>query len=109
MRPSADRRTMALSVVALATGLAIGYLDSSPGWDDTGITAGLLALAAAFVAAADGGRPWLWAALVGLPLVIIEVPQTGSAAPIAALLFAAVGASIGLVGRRALGVGQPTS
>ena len=109
MNPRPDRRTILLALAALATGIAIGYLDSRPGWDDTGITVGLLALGAAVVAAADGRRPWLWAVLVGLPLAVIEVPSSGSAAPLAALLFAAVGASIGLVGRRALGVGQPTS
>lgn len=109
MRPRLARRTIALGLAAVAMGLAIGYVDSRPAWDDTGITAGLLALAAAAVAATDGRRPWLWAALVGLPLAIIEVPQTGSAAPLAGLLFAAVGASIGLVGRRALGLGRPTS
>ena len=109
MRSRPDRLTTVLGVAALAMGIAIGYVDSRPGWDDTGVTAGLLALAAAIVAAVDGRRPWLWTALVGLPLAIIEVPQTGSAAPLAGLLFAAVGASIGLVARRALGVGQPTS
>jgi hypothetical protein len=93
-------RLIAIGLLAIAMGAAVGYVDSRPGWDDTGITAGLLLLAAALVAAIDGRRPWLWALLVGLPLPIIEVSGSGPVGSIASLLFAAVGATIGwLVGR----------
>src|SRR3954469_24785997 len=60
-------RLLALGLVAIALGTGIGSIDSRPGWDDTGVTAGLLILAAALVSAIDGHRPWLWALLVGLP------------------------------------------
>jgi hypothetical protein len=78
-------------------------LDSRPGWDDTGVTAALLLLAAALIAAIDGHRPWSWALLVGLPLPVIELTGSGSVASIAALLFAAIGAGIGWGVRRASG------
>jgi hypothetical protein len=102
-------RLIALGLVALALGIAIGYIDSRPGWDDTGITVGLLLGTAAVVAWTDGRRPWLWALLVGLPLPIIEVFGSGSTASLAALLFAAIGASIGWLVRRASGSGEGVS
>jgi hypothetical protein len=99
-RPSAGR--LGLMVVALGLGLLVAAIDSRPTWDDSGITAAMLILAAGTVSAIDGRRPSLWAALVGLPLPIIEVPATGSPAPVVALAFAAVGAVLGLVVHRAV-------
>ncbi len=80
---------------AAAAGVAIGFLDSRPGWDDTGITAGLLILAAGLVAGISGRRPWLWAILVGAGTPLFEIPTGGSPASLAALGFAAVGALVG--------------
>jgi hypothetical protein len=53
-------------VLALALGLAIGWVDSRPHWDDTGITAGLLFLSAAAVTFLAPRRPWLWGLSVGV-------------------------------------------
>jgi hypothetical protein len=81
-------------VIAIAAGAVIGLVDSSPGWDSTGITAGLLLLASGGIAALDGRRPWLWAILVGAPTPVLEIPG-GSTGSLLALGFAAVGATIG--------------
>ena len=97
------RRTL-LMVMALAIGRAIATIDASPGWDSTGITAGLLLLAAGTIAAIAGDRPWLWALLVGVPTPLLEVRDGGSVGAVLALGFAAVGAAIGwLVARAARG------
>ena len=40
-------------------------VDSRPGWDDTGITAGLILLACAGLGMAMPERAWLWALLGG--------------------------------------------
>jgi hypothetical protein len=88
-------REVVLLAAAVAAGAAIGYVDSRPGWDDTGITAGLLILAAGAAAAVSGRRPWLWALLVGGGTPLLEIPTGGSPASLAALLFAAVGALAG--------------
>jgi hypothetical protein len=80
-----------LVVLAVAVGAAIAFVDSRPGWDDTGITAGLLLGSAAVVAAASGRRPWLWALLIGLPTPVFEMATGGSPGSIAALGLAAVG------------------
>jgi hypothetical protein len=88
-------RTTVLVVVALAAGIAIALVDSSPGWDSTGITAGLLVIAAAVTAGIARRRPWLWALLVGLPTPILEIARFGNSGSLLALAFAAVGAAIG--------------
>jgi hypothetical protein len=95
-----------LALAALAFGTVVGWIDSRPGWDDTGVTAGLLAIGAAFVTAVAGRRPWLWALLIGAPLPIIELAGAGAWASLAAIVFAAVGASLGLLIRRVLREGQ---
>ena len=89
--------------LAVVSGLAIGFVDSRPGWDDTGITAGLLILAAGAAAIVSGRRPWLWALLVGAGTPLLEIPTGGSLASLAALVLAAVGALAGwLVSRSVL-------
>ena len=85
----------ALVTIALGLGLAIALIDSGPGWDDTGVTVGLIGLASAGVAFASGRQPWLWALLVGSPLPALEIATSGATGSIAALVFAAIGAAVG--------------
>ena len=93
-------------VVAVLGGLSIAWIDASPGWDDTGITAGLLVIGAGVAAGISGRRPWLWAILVGLPTPFVELGQGGDPAALAALGFSAVGAAAGYLIARAI---RPTS
>jgi len=72
--------------------LSIGYLDSRPGWDDTGITAALLLLLAAVAAGLSGRRPWLWGLLVGAWVPFFEIGGPGGLASLAGLAIALVGA-----------------
>ncbi|HJW22410.1 MAG TPA: hypothetical protein VJ506_08285 [Candidatus Limnocylindrales bacterium] len=102
-------RDIGLIALGLAVGLTVAWLDSRPGWDDAGITTGLLVAGGAVVAVIDGRRPWLWTALVGGPLPVVEVPGSGSAAPFVALLFAAIGVTIGILIRRAVPAGASTT
>ena len=87
--------------LALASGVAIGLVDSSPGWDSTGITAGALFVGAAAFAAVARDRPWLWALLVGLPTPVLDVVRTGNNGSVLALGIASVGAAAGWAVRRA--------
>ncbi len=96
-----DRRHAAAFVVAAAAGIGIALVDSSPGWDSTGITAGLLLIGAGVAAAIGRDSPWLWALLVGLPTPILETVRDGNTGSWLALVFAAVGAAIGWAVTRA--------
>jgi hypothetical protein len=106
------RARLAIAVAfACTAGLLLAWLDSRPGFDDTGVTATGLALAAALAVFIAGSRwplvaPAL-AALVGAWVPILEVPASGSPASLAALLFAAGGAGLGAVTVRLLGPPAP--
>lgn len=84
--------------LALMMGGVIAWVDTRPGWDDTGVTAFAL-LVVAGAAALSGVRFWLAAGLTALPLVAVEVRSAGwelAAAP----LFSVAGALGGALLRR---------
>ena len=93
-------RDAILAVAAAAIGLAIGYVDSRPTWDDTGITVSLILLASAIASTLSGRRPWLWALLVGAWVPLFEIWGSGGAASLIGLGVAAVGAMVGYLLRR---------
>ena len=97
-----NRRLIALSIVAVVIGLAIGWNDSRPTWDDTGITAGLLVMAAALLGVVDPRRWWLWALLVGVGTPLLEIGGQSGSASLAAFVFSGVGAAGGAGARRLL-------
>lgn len=92
------RPLLAVGLGTLA-GLALAILDSSPGYDSTGITAVGLASAAFAVVLIDGSgrvlRIGLLACLVGIWVPLVEIAAAGTYAPLAALIFAAAGAIAG--------------
>ena len=95
-------RTVTPAVLALGGGIGIALMDSSRGFDDTGITAFGLLVVAALSAALDGRRPLLWALLVGAWIPLLEIPVARSSAPFAALVFAGIGATVGHLAARGL-------
>jgi predicted acyltransferase len=86
------RRDGLLALVAAAISVTLGYLDSRPSWDDTGITAALLLLTSAMSAGLSGRRPWLWALLTGVWIPVFEVWGTAGLASLAALGVSTIGA-----------------
>ena len=95
-------RNLIAGALALIGGLAIAYMDSRPGYDDTGVTAVLLLSVAAIAAAIGGTRLWLWAILVGAWTPIIEIGSGGSTGSLLALVFAAAGAAVGYLATRSV-------
>jgi uncharacterized ion transporter superfamily protein YfcC len=88
------RRDAFLVVLSIGIGLVIAYLDSSPTWDDTGITATMLLLMAALISGLSARRPWLWAILIGAWIPIVEFSSAGWAG-LMAIGVAAIGATAG--------------
>ena len=88
-------RTSLLAIIAAGIGIAIALIDARPTWDDTGITAGALLVAAFIVSAIAGRRPWLWALLVGAWVPTITIVNGGDPASLLALGFAVAGAHAG--------------
>ena len=94
-------RFLAGLAIALVAGIAIGYMDSRPGFDDTGVTAVALVLAAGVAAFTAGRAPWLVAIAAGIWVGAFEMSSIASGGPIAALVLAGIGAAIGwLIARR---------
>ena len=89
-----------LLAAALVVGALITWLDARPGNDDTGVSAGLLLLAAAIFGFLGPRHAWLSALLLagGIPLVgIIRDANYGS---LLAVAIALVGAYAGMGIRR---------
>jgi hypothetical protein len=104
---TANRRLIALAAVALVAGLAIGWNDSRPTWDDTGVTAGLLVVGGAVFGVLDPRRWWLWALLVGVGTPLFEVGGATGTASLAAFVFSGVGAAGGAGASRLLRSDRP--
>lgn len=95
---------LALSLVA---GLVIGWMDSRPGFDDTGVTASALFLAAGVSSFIATRLPWLFAVTTGVWLPIFELPGVASGGPLLAFALSGVGAVVGwFVARRSSSVGR---
>ena len=88
-------------VVAVAGGLAIAYVDGQAGWDDTGVTAAALAIAALVAVLIEGSgrvlRVAALAVLVGIWIPIFEISAPGTYGPLLAFVFSGVGAFVGWV------------
>ena len=63
---------------ALACGALLAWMDSSPGWDDTGITVGLVLLGSAAFGALRPSWAWAAALAIGGWIPIVEIPGTGN-------------------------------
>jgi hypothetical protein len=99
-----------LLVCAVAAGLAIAWVDSRPTWDDAGVTAFSMVIAAAILALISPGRPWLWALGVGIwiPLhTLVRTASPGAVAMFVLLIFPFAGAYAGMAARRMLATAGP--
>jgi hypothetical protein len=93
----------ALFIAAATLGLAIAWIDARPNWDDTGIIAGMMLLAAAFLGMLGPRRPWLWALLTGIWIpahAMIRAPGLSALALLLVLIFPLAGAYLGRAVRR---------
>ena len=88
-------KTAAWMVTAGALGLALGLVDSSPGWDDTGVSAGLLVLLSGGFGAASPAPPWASALAVGTWIPLLNYWKTGSLESVPVLIIAFVAAYVG--------------
>ena len=87
---------------AVAVGLALAYVDSRPSWDDTGVTAGALLLAAFLLAALAPRRPWVVALAVGIWIPLFGIVGRGNYGSLLALVVAFAGAYAGSLLRRVI-------
>jgi uncharacterized membrane protein len=91
-----------LLLVAVSVGAAITWLDQSPGWDDTGISAMLVLISCGLLGVILPKRPYLWALAVGLWIPILGIIRQHNYGSILALVIAFVGAYVGTAVRKLL-------
>ena len=97
-----DRWLFMLVPLALVLGLAITYVDSSPGWDDTGVSAAAVLGASGLFGVLYPARPWLWALAVGVWIPAYGIIREFNYASLLALVFSFAGAYAGAVVRKRL-------
>jgi hypothetical protein len=98
-------------MLACVAGLLIAFVDSRPTWDDAGVTAFAMLLAAGVFGMITPARPWRWALAVGIwiPLYAFVRHPAASTLPMAiVLIFPLVGAYVGMALRRLLQRGDPS-
>ncbi len=90
-----------LVLLALMLGMLIFMVNSSPGWDDTGVSAAMVLAASGLMGAIHPARVWALAVGSWVPLMGFALDPAGfHPASVLALAFATVGAYAGaLVGR----------
>ncbi len=87
---------------ATASGVIIGWIDTRPNWDDTGITTVLILISTIII---GGGSPkwaWLWALIVGGIMVCFNIMMYNNYGSIMALIVAFIGSYIGAIIRKTL-------
>ena len=99
-----------LVLTSLMLGMLIFMVDSSPGWDDTGVSAAMVLVASGLMGAIHPARAWVWALAVGswVPLMGFALDPAGfDPASVLALAFATAGAYAGALLGRALTTPDP--
>ena len=90
-----------LLLLAIGVGAGSTWVDTRPGWDDTGITAGLIFISTAMLSFLLPSGAWAFALAVSAWIPAMGVVH-GHHATLLALLVGAAGAGAGAVTRRIL-------
>jgi hypothetical protein len=85
---------------ALLLGFAIAYVDSSPGWDDTSVSAAAVLGVSGSFGLLYPARPWLWGLAVGTWIPAFGIVWEFNYASLLALAFSFAGAYAGALVRR---------
>jgi hypothetical protein len=88
-------RFVLLVLVAAMLGALISMVDSSPGWDDTGVSATMVLGASGLMGTLHPQRAWVWALAVGSWIPALGITLGHGYPSIVALAFALVGAYAG--------------
>ena len=88
-------------------GLLIAWIDNRPGWDDTGITAGMIVLVAALFGFLKPEYPWIWALTVSSWIPLYAIVRTGDFKMLLVLVFGFAGAYLGAAVRNNKPVSNP--
>jgi hypothetical protein len=87
-------------ILSVVLGIAIAWMDTSPGWDDTGISVFLILGAAVLCGFLAGKKPWLIALFVSIWVPFFNILTTHNFGSLIALAPGFIGAYCGwLIGK----------
>jgi hypothetical protein len=86
-----------LFIIGNLSGLGIGFIDSRPHWDDTGITVGLILFVSACFGFIMPRRAWIWALTIGFWIPVWNIVQYNNFSSLIAIPIAFVGAYFGVI------------
>ena len=84
-------------IFAVSAGCLIGWIDSSPRWNDTGITIGMIVLSSFAFGIMARRRIWLFALVIGLLVTLFNYVLHNNLQSAASIVFAFAGAYSGLL------------
>lgn len=90
-----DLKFTIILAISICAGLFLAWMDSRPGWDDTGITASLIVLTSAFFGYLYPSRPWIWALTVSSWIPLHAIILTGDFKMLLVCLFGFAGSYLG--------------
>jgi hypothetical protein len=90
-----DRKFISFLLLSILTGLLIAWIDSRPGWDDTGITAVMIVLAAALFGYLHPTKSWIWALTISGWIPLHAILLKGDFKMLLVTLFGFAGAYLG--------------
>lgn len=91
----ADIKFWITAILSTLGGMTIAWIDSQPGWDDTGITVGMLYILSALAGFFNPKKLWLWALLCGLWIPVVGILRSGDILMLLVILTTFAGAYSG--------------
>jgi hypothetical protein len=95
-------RFLIMVLASVAGGVIIYLIDSSKGWDDTGITVVLLFSFSFLMGLINQSKLWLWAILTGIWIPLFAIISTGNYSMILVLAITFAGSFAGGLFRNAI-------
>ena len=96
----ADIKFWITAVLSTLGGMTIAWIDSQPGWDDSGITVGMLYLLSGVAGFFNPKKLWLWAILCGLWIPVVGILRRGDVMMLLVLLTTFAGSYSGGIIRK---------
>ena len=89
------KNSLIILLLATLTGLAIAWIDARPTWDDTGISVGMILLAATIFGYFSLRKPWLTGLAVSIWIPLYGMATTHHVETLIALIPGFAGAYLG--------------
>ncbi|HEY9165987.1 MAG TPA: hypothetical protein VIS48_07490 [Candidatus Kryptonia bacterium] len=94
----------AVLVLSVTAGMLVGYIDSRPTWDDTGITVAAIIGTGLIIGFIERRRSWLWALSIACGFSVFQLNSNHVSVTLAVLAFSLLGTYLGALVRRAISI-----